>query len=133
MAKKNTFSPPAIGGSSLLVIFGVLCLTVFALLSLTAAQADKRLSDSSRQAVTAYYEADCRAEEIFARLRGGETVPQVRQEGNVFFYNCPISEHQQLAVELQKTDDGWQILRWQAVPEEAAVEETLSLWDGSIH
>ena len=33
--KRETFSPPAVGGISLLVAFAVLCLTVFALLSLT--------------------------------------------------------------------------------------------------
>lgn len=42
-AKKQRFSPPAIGGTSLLVVFAVLCLTVFALLSLTTVQADVRL------------------------------------------------------------------------------------------
>ena len=34
MKKQKKTSLPAIGGSSLLVIFAVLCLTVFALLSL---------------------------------------------------------------------------------------------------
>ena len=30
MAKKESFAPPALGGSSLLVVFAVLALTVFA-------------------------------------------------------------------------------------------------------
>lgn len=38
---------PMVGGSSLLVIFAVLCLTVFAMLSLTQAQADRRLARNS--------------------------------------------------------------------------------------
>ena len=66
MNKKKSFSPPVIGGSSLLVIFSVLCLTVFALLSLSTVLADQRLEDASVKAVAAYYEADCAAEEIFA-------------------------------------------------------------------
>ena len=68
MAKKERFPPPAVGGSSLLVIFAVLCLTVFALLSLSTVQADGRLSEAAVASVAAYYEADCRAEEILARL-----------------------------------------------------------------
>ena len=49
MAKEKRFSPPAVGGISLLVVFAVLCLTVFALLSLTTVQADVRLYDASAQ------------------------------------------------------------------------------------
>ena len=62
-------APPAVGGSSLLVIFSVLCLTVFALLSLSTVQASGRLSSTSAQAVAAYYQADSQAEAILARLR----------------------------------------------------------------
>ena len=36
MDKRESFAPPAVGGSCLLVIFAVLCLTVFALLRRTA-------------------------------------------------------------------------------------------------
>ena len=58
MEQKKKFSPPAVGGISLLVVFAVLCLTVFALLSLTTVQADVRLADASVQAVEDYYAAD---------------------------------------------------------------------------
>ena len=43
---------PMVGGSSLLVIFAVLCLTVFALLGFSTVQADGRLADSTVQAVS---------------------------------------------------------------------------------
>ena len=39
MNKKERFSPPAVGGVSLLVVFAVLCLTIFALLGLATVQA----------------------------------------------------------------------------------------------
>ena len=54
MARRVHFSPPAVGGVSLLVVFAVLCLTVFALLSLTTVRADVRLADASAQAVSDY-------------------------------------------------------------------------------
>ena len=71
MQKKGNsdFSPPAVGGISLLVVFAVLCLTVFALLSLSTVRADARLSEASAQAVADYYAADCQAQEILAQLR----------------------------------------------------------------
>ena len=86
MRKQETFSPAAVGGSSLLVIFAVLCLTVFALLSLSSVQAERRLADAATQSVVDYYQADLRAEEIFARLRDGEQIagieePSSRDEG----------------------------------------------------
>ena len=64
--KKSAFS--AVGISSLLVIFAVLCLAVFALLSVSTVQAQNRLAESSREAVLGYYRADCEAETVLAAL-----------------------------------------------------------------
>lgn len=130
MKKEQTVALPAVGGSSLLVIFSVLCLTVFALLSLSTVRAEQRLSDAASEAVSAYYEADLEAERIYARLRAGETVPGVTQEGERYRYACAISETQKLLVELENTKDGWKVLRWQteALPE--AISEALTVWGG---
>ena len=61
MRKQDSFSPAAVGGCSLLVIFAVLCLMVFALLSLSSVQAERRLADAATQSVLDYYEADLQA------------------------------------------------------------------------
>ena len=133
MRKKERFSPPIIGGSSLLVIFAVLCLTVFALLGLSTVQAYGRLSDASVKAVSAYYAADCQAERIFARLRGGELPEEVAQNGNLYAYSCQISESQELCVELQHQEGNWTVLRWQAVSTiEIDCDDTLAVWDGEV-
>lgn len=130
MKQKTAFSPPAIGGSSLLVIFTVLCMTVFALLSLSTSLAQQRLADASIQAVTAYYEADLQAEEILARLRNGELPAGVEESGGIFRYTCPISRNQWLMVEVRRRSDGWQVLRWQAVALPEAADPALPVWDG---
>ena len=100
--KQSRFSPPAVGGTSLLVVFAVLCLTVFALLSLATVQADRRLADSAVQGVADYYAADCKAQETLARLRNGEFPAGVTrhsyepQAGGVrCSYAVPISEGQE--------------------------------------
>lgn len=98
------------------MIFAVLCLTVFALLGFSTVQAGARLSQSTAQAVSAYYQADCQAEEIFARLRSGELPAGVTKTENIYSYVCPISDTQQLQVALQKEADGWTVLRWQVFP-----------------
>ena len=121
---------PVIGGSSLLVIFAVLCLTVFALLGLSTVQADKRLSDISVEAVSDYYSADCQAEEIFALLRSGIIPENVRLQGDVYTYHCMISPTQELQVEIRATD--WAVLRWQSVSSIRWQEDnTLELWNGN--
>lgn len=131
MDKRQRFQAPVVGGSSLLVIFAVLCLTVFALLSLSTVQADSRLSDASAAAVSGYYAADCRAEELLAELRSGQIPEGVNVNGDVYSYTCPISETQELQVEVQIRDDSWEILQWKAVSTAQWNEDdTLSLWDG---
>ena len=130
MSKHQEHQLPVIGGSSLLVIFAVLCLTVFALLGFSTVQADKRLSDISIQAVSDYYAADCAAEEILARLRAGQLPEGVSRQGDVYAYSCPISPTQALQVEVRSGD--WEVLRWQAVSTIQWQENTdMELWDGN--
>lgn len=133
MDDKRKFSPPVVGGSSLLVIFAVLCLTIFALLSLSTVQADGRLGDACAQAVSGYYEADCQAEEILARLRQGELVEGVADMGGVYSYSCPISDTQALYVEVLVTGEAYTILRWQAASISTwQPDEGLEVWDGGL-
>ena len=132
MHEKKRFSPPAVGAASLLVIFAVLCLTVFALLSLSTVKANRRLSDSACAAVENYYAADARAEEILARLRAGELPEGVRQNGDIYSYDCPISDSQTLAVQLRIQNGNYEILRWQAVSTaDWQANDSLPVWDGS--
>lgn len=130
MKRKEGLSLPAVGGSSLLAVFAVLCLTVFALLSLSTVQAQKRLSDAALASTQRYYAADLEAEEIFARLRNGEAVPGVTGSEGGYAYACPISESQTLFVELKKTGEGWTVLRWQAVAHPETIKEELPVWNG---
>ena len=128
MKVSKPFTPPMIGGSSLLVIFAVLCLTTFALLGLSTVQADERLNDTCVRAVTEYYEADLQAERIFAQLResarnenlngnplNNDSLPDgVTVAGNVYSYQCVISDTQVLDVQIEKKGNDWTVLQWQA-------------------
>ena len=131
--KQNKSAPPSfsVGGSSLLVIFAVLCLTVFALLSLSTVNAEKRLSDASANAVSAYFQADLEAERIFAKLRSGETVPGVQTEGSIYRYTCAISDQQTLVVELMNDAGEWTILRWQSISHFEESRDSLPVWSDS--
>lgn len=151
--KRESFSPPAIGGSSLLTVFAVLALTVFALLSLSTVRADVRLADSAAQAVTGYYAADCKAQEILARLRNGEepegvtfqtgTVEVLRTKPEtpgfdpqdepvrIAEYAVAISGTQELQVEVLLRSADYEVVRWQAAPTgEWTGGENYTVWDG---
>ena len=131
MNNPQKFSPPIVGGSSLLVIFAVLCLTVFALLGLSTVQAGERLSLATAQAVSDYYAADCQAEEILATLRAGQIPDGVTEENSVYRYVCPISETQELQVEVMLDGSDYTILRWQAVSaSEWQPDDSLDVWEG---
>lgn len=130
MAEKRR-TPAAVGAASLLVIFAVLCLTVFALLALATVRADRSMSESSCAAVENYYAADCSAEEILARLRSGELPAGVAKNGDVYTYACPISERQALAVQVRLRGADYEILRWQAVSTlDWQADDRLPVWDG---
>ena len=131
MDKKEKAPSPLVGGSSLLVIFSVLCLTVFAMLCLAQVQSGGRLSKASAEAVASYYQAEARAHEILAALRSGRIPREVRVNGTRFCYECPISSTQTLAVEVECRGEDYAVLRWQA---ESSVDweadDTLLVWDG---
>ncbi len=57
-----------IGSSSLLVIFLILCLVTFAILSLSSAKSDYTFSERLAEHKRAYYEASARAEDIVGEI-----------------------------------------------------------------
>lgn len=132
MRERKTLLPPPVGVSSLLTIFAVLCLTVFAMLALSTVQAGGRLGDASAEAVTDYYAADCRAEEMLARLRSGEVPEGVyREEDGTYSYACPVSDSQTLAVRAAVNGTDYSILRWQVISTaDWQADERLPVWDG---
>ena len=131
--QRGGFAPPVVGGSSLLVMFAVLCLVTFAVLSLSTVKAGDRLSDASAEAVTEYYEADLEAERILAKIRSGELPEGVAKEGTMYSYICPLSETQELHVKVRVDGKDWEILQWKAVSSaDWIADETIDVWDGTV-
>ena len=127
--KKRTMAPPAVGGSSLLVIFAVLCLTVFAALSLTTVTADTRLSRQNADSVAAFYAADTLAEEVYARIRSGGMPQGVTVEGDTYTYTVSVSETRVLQVELRRSGEDFAVIRWQTMAKKAwQADDTLIVW-----
>lgn len=102
-----------IGSSSLLVVFLVLCLVIFAVLTLTSAQSDYRFSERLADRRTAYYTACNQAEEQIAALDAAGDLKDMSESRS---FQVPISERQALFVELSPdTEGGYVISAWQTV------------------
>lgn len=111
--KKNSHPPINIGTSFLLVIFIVLCMVIFAALSLSSALKDYEYSQKSAQRTSAYYEACNQAEEIFAKI-----VPSSSTEEKIE-YTVPIDEDEILHVVLLRqsgTSPTYKIQSWTQEP-----------------
>lgn len=69
MAKKSRFGAnPGTGIASILMIFVVLCIATFGVLSFVSARADLALTETNAQTVQVYYGAEEQAQRIVSRL-----------------------------------------------------------------
>lgn len=66
--KKHQTSFVNIGLSSLMIVFLVLCLTTFAILSLSSSKSDYSFSEKFAKHRSAYYDASSRAESVNAQI-----------------------------------------------------------------
>ena len=109
---------------------------MFALLTLSTAAADSRLSQEAAEAVEAYYRADIQAEVLWARLRAGERPEEVTETAEdagstLYKYTVPISQGQVLRVSLRLEEGSWTVEQWQAVSTvDWQADEDLTVWDG---
>ena len=126
---EQTPSPVIIGVSSLLVIFSVLCLTVFAMLSLVTARANDRLLERQRIAVLGRAEAEAEAERTLAGIRAGDVPEGVARDGDLYTFTCRISDTAYLEVRAEVSGPDYRILTWQ---EKADInwenDETIDVW-----
>lgn len=78
-----------VGGSSILVIFILLCLTTFATLSMVSANADLKLTEKAASATQEYYAADAQAERTLAVIHSiSEQCRKENPETNNFLAAC---------------------------------------------
>lgn len=118
------------GSASILLIFVILCLVSFAVLSIVSANADRRLSEKLLAGTTAYYEACNQAEKALSAtdrtlvsLYESSTSQEeyFKAVGHSKSYAIPISDVQTLEVSIQilypteKGDSYYDITAWQVL------------------
>lgn len=77
----------SIGTASLILIFIVLCLVTFGVLSLSSAGSEWRLSEKNLVAVKGYYEADCKAVDFQLAMEEAFAEAKKTSSENTFYEN----------------------------------------------
>jgi len=134
-----------VGSASIVLVFAVLCLTIFSLISLSAATGDKALVDAEAEMVQAYYRADTQAEIILdAILRMAPLIPaqhdgvaiasKWQDDGSyaIIEYACTVTQRKELGVVLKLHRDGsCDIQRWSMQDYvEWTYDPSLPIWQG---
>ena len=134
-----------VGGSSLLMAFILMCLTIFACISFMAASRDYKLSQKTAESLTQYYVADNKAEEILAEIDGSlknnhaiEDIENnlkdyntiITKEGNTIniSYDVAIKDQMELAVKARVKEGKIEILGWKVV-NNSIIEDTPTFLD----
>jgi len=143
---KEKIRGAGVGTISLVMIFATLCLTVFAMLTLSTSNTEKILADRTSHFVKSYYEADSQATKIRAALldsynRGvfpesvdGVYVAYEESAGETFVsYSCKISDVQELLVRLRLDTNGDTVLEWRAgYSQDWIFDDSVNVWDGTF-
>lgn len=122
------------GAVSLVMIFCVMCLAVFAVLTLASADREARLSEIAALNSAEYYQADYDATVIVAALQTGSALPvdvDVSWDGDTASFLLPIGDSMGLDVAVSVRGGKAEILRWQTVYTGSWEPNFfLNLWDG---
>ena len=140
MSKKQNMGL-GVGGSSLLMVFIIVCLTTFATLSLVSANADDKLSVKTAQAVSAYYAADGRAverlyqiDQLLLQGQAEQIAAQglAKQTADGYTFDEALSDRQTLKVSLAVQNGQCVITAWRVenTREWSGDSQLLDIWDG---
>ncbi|MBC5706747.1 short-chain dehydrogenase [Hungatella sp. L12] len=153
MAKQESGFKANIGSSSLILIFIVMCLVTFGMLSLTSAKSDLSLANRNADAVTEYYRADTEGE-AFYRMVAGEvkaacTNASGHEErlallekalgeyyrGGAAVTEVAMERAQALHIELEPDLDGEgsvRVAKWNVIQtEDYEIDDSMPVWGGT--
>ena len=145
-----------VGYISVMIIFAVVCLTLFAVRSYRAASSNDAINERSGEYLRQYYKADSSAKRILAQL--DECAESARESGcfaeSVEFsageiegvsvaltrggcsaaYSVEINERQELAVRVTfRSGGGYEITRWQSrIISSDKSDDRINVWDGTF-
>jgi len=132
-----------IGSASIVLVFAVLCLTIFTVIALVPALTEERLIESEVKLVKAFYAADTLAEQILAEILTLNYIPEhvlgvkIMSEwcwdmfAQVVYFVSPISDTKELYVVAAIDFDSCRIITWRMLGTgEWEAERPLNVWLG---
>ncbi len=131
-----------VGSATLVMLFSVICLTIFAVLSVVTAGNALTLAEKSADAVTDYYQAECLAIEILndmsADYNGTYVLPTTctaqldeSESGTRLSYWVPIDDSQELWVQVYDQNGTLAVSHWEVQYCGAWVtDQSLNVWGG---
>lgn len=152
MNNEENKRPAGIGTGylSIMMIFVVLCLTMLAALSYSAASAEKRYSDKSGDYTREYYAADLEAKRVLAEIDGiaaeyddytdfmflaeldAVEGTEYRQlpDGVEISWQTQINERQSISAAVKYSGRGYVITEWRVVFSSEFENKPLNVWQG---
>jgi len=132
-----------VGSASIVLIFAVLCLTIFTIITYMVTNNERALIDAKAELIKGYYEADALAEQILQELLDANTTPDRVHGVNIetgidedlgiettHFY-CRITDIKSLYVKLAIREDSFDILSWRMYDtDEWVFDDTINVWTG---
>jgi len=132
-----------VGSSSIVLVFAVLCLTVFSLITYVVAGNDRALIDNESRLVIGFFEADALAEQIVAEILESNSVPEnihgieVRSRWDwysdvtVVEFAAPISDVLSIYVRMMLLEDSYDIASWRMInSHDWEYDAGLNIWPG---
>ncbi|MCL2391500.1 MAG: hypothetical protein FWC66_02680 [Oscillospiraceae bacterium] len=113
-----------VGSASIVLVFAVLCLTVFSLITFVVASNDKTLVEREAALVSGFFEADALAEGIVAEMLISDTIPTIVQgidihteldfytDAQIVAFSVPVIDELAIFVRLMIYFDTYEILNW---------------------
>ncbi len=141
MAKQEIRRNANIGSSSLILVFIVLCLVTFSVLSLGNAKREDALSRRNADSVKEYYRADTEGEAFLQMadqaLRRGDKdslAPYLQSDTGTYCTDISMEAGQALRVELSLDweKQSYQVLSWKVYHrEDYEIDRSVPVWSGN--
>ena len=134
-----------VGSATIVTVFAVLCMTIFAVLTLLSANSEKKLAQATADATAAYYAAEARAyetlaavaaiqprePEAFRELLPHTVVSEARDGAVVMTWAEPVDEKRLLSVRAVMRGGAVTVEALRATDAGAWSPDTdIKLWDG---
>ena len=132
-----------VGSASIVLVFSVLCLTIFTIMSYVSALTETNLIDAEVHRVRSYYMADTLAVQTLAIVLAASEVPE--QIGEIYIdsywdwdalaeivtFAVPMTDDFDLNVQVAITEDAYVILHWIVYKAgEWVADDRLDVWQG---